>query len=552
MKERLFESVEGRRRRRAVIYLSAILLLVVGYTVLYSWGMYAYEGKERGFVDSLQVVVQTLTSTGYGADAPWSSVQMNLLMIAMQFSGVLLFFMTLPLFIVPWVEETFSRSVPDTAEGLENHIIICGYTAPVDTLVEELESRGESFVLVEQEEDLAMELYDEGVPVIHGDPESIDTLRSAGIDAAKVLVANSTDERNASIVLSVREARSDIRVVSLVNDPSMVSYIKYAGADDVMSPRFLLGRSLADKVATAVTTDLGDTVEVGEDFEVIELPVQKGSDLAGKALYESHIGRMAGVSVIGAWRRGKFLSAPSPGMRIDENTVLIVAGDSTQLRNLRDMAMAEGRAIRTGRVVIAGYGDVGFAVSRILDAKDIRTTVVDLEPKEEVDIVGDATEQQVLENADLQDADAVIVTLPDDTDAIFSTLVSRELNEDVEVIARSNQKQNVGKMYRAGADYVLGLPTVTGRMLALKILEEDVMSPGTNIKIVRMEAPGLEGRTLGDADVRAVTGCSVIAVERDGTVLSEVDPDQVIEEGDTVVVAGVDEAINDFSSRFGG
>ncbi|KPN31907.1 hypothetical protein SY89_02664 [Halolamina pelagica] len=55
------------------------------------------------------------------------------------------------------------------------------------------------------------------------------------------------------------------------------------------------------------------------------------------------------------------------------------------------------------------------------------------------------------------------------------------------------------------------------------------------------------GRTLGQADVRARTGCTVIAIERDGQRLTNVDADLRVRDGDTLVVAGDDDAIDAFA-----
>ena len=102
-------------------------------------------------------------------------------------------------------------------------------------------------------------------------------------------------------------------------------------------------------------------------------------------------------------------------------------------------------------------------------------------------------------------------------------------------------------MYRAGADYVLSLATVSGRMLASTILEdEEVISLDKQVEVIRTHAPGLVGRTLGEADVRARTGCTVVGVERDGEVITDLGADFRIREGDELVIAGTDEGTNRF------
>jgi hypothetical protein len=68
--------------------------------------MRTLEGVEVGYIESLHVVVETFTTTGYGEDAnPWSTDGMYLLMMVMQFTGVALIFTTLPPFLIPLVGE---------------------------------------------------------------------------------------------------------------------------------------------------------------------------------------------------------------------------------------------------------------------------------------------------------------------------------------------------------------------------------------------------------------------------------------------------------------
>ncbi|WP_262181469.1 TrkA C-terminal domain-containing protein [Haloarcula laminariae] len=76
-------------------------------------------------------------------------------------------------------------------------------------------------------------------------------------------------------------------------------------------------------------------------------------------------------------------------------------------------------------------------------------------------------------------------------------------------------------------------------MLASIVLYEEILSPSTQLKLVRTEAPGVVGESLGEADIRNRTGCTVIAAERNGTVITNPGAPFVIERGDELVVAGV-------------
>jgi Trk K+ transport system NAD-binding subunit len=541
------DSDANAARRRVLGYVAVALALMIVYTVLYRWGMATFESRQLGYLESMVVVVETMTTTGFGEDAGvWSTPFMWGLTIVMMLSGVGLIFLALPVFLVPLVEDAL-RTDPPTATEQSDHVIICTYTSRGETLVQELDSIDVPYVIVDPDRDTAVKLHERGYDVVHGDPESVSDLEAANATSARALVADSDDETNASIILSARETAPELRVVSLVEDSAVADYHRYAGADRVVSPRRLLGESLASKATTSISTELGGAIEVGEDFEIVELLVQRGSPLVGRTIAESEIGERTGANIIGAWFRGEFVSPPSPSAVIDENTVLLVSGREAQLERLKGLTLSETRDIRRGQVVVAGYGIVGMTAHEQLVSADMPNVVVDEVEKPGVDVVGDATEQRTLQKADLPASRTVILALDDDRTAIFATLAIKQVAPGAEVIARANEPENISKLYRAGAEYVLSLATVSGRMLASTLLNEEVIAPDTQVEVVRTEAPALVGHSLAEVDVRARTGCTVIAAERNGQLVTDVGPKFVVQPQDVLVVAGIDDDVNRFN-----
>ena len=533
-------------QRRTVRSLVVLATLMGAYALVYDYGMSAFEGEPETFLHSLQVVVEAFTTTGFGSDAPWTSPAMNLLVIAMDLTGVALIFLALPVVVFPLLEETLSTSAPSSVD-LTDHVVICAYTPRGETLIEELDSREIPYVVLEADRERADDLHEDGLRVVHGDPEVPDALARVNLGDARALVADASDEVNASIALAAADW-ADTRVITFVEDTAVADYHRYAGADDVFSPRRLVGESLADKVTTAVSAELGDVIEIGADFEVAELPVQPGSDLAGATIADSAIGEQTGANVIGAWLRGEFVSPPGPEARLDEHSLLLVAGRESQLERLKEMTLLETRPHRRGRVIVAGLGEVGSTVKEAVEDDGLETVGVDIEDVPGTDVRGDATEESTLREAGIDGASAVILALPNDTQTVFATLVIRELAPDVEVLARVKETASVRKLYRAGADYVLALPVVSGRMLASTILDEEVMSFDKQIEVIKTRCPRLDGRTLREADVRARTGCTVIAVERDGTTVTDVGPDFELRASDELVVVGTDADVNRFAA----
>jgi Trk K+ transport system NAD-binding subunit len=538
-------------QRRTVYYSLLLIGVMLTYAVLYHNGMRIYEGENLTFLHSLQVVVETFTTTGFGSDAPWDSPEMNALVIVMDLTGVVLIFMALPVLAFPLLEDILSTTVPKSVDnGLDNHVVICSYTPRAEALIDELESWGVDYVIVEPDRDRATDLYEDDYRVIHGDPESVTGLEHAELTAARALVADVSDQVDASIVLTAQEVADEVPIISVVEEPDRTAYHRLAGADEVLSPRPLLGESLASKVTTSVTADLGEAVEIGDDFEIAELPIHRGSRLVGTTLAESGIREQAGVNVIGAWFRGEFETPPSPDATLTNGTVLLVTGREDQLEQLKELTLSEVRRFDRGKTIVIGYGQVGRTITSALDDAELPYTVVDQTDMEGVDIVGDASEPETLQEAGIQDVRSVILALPDDTTTEFATLVIRDMSPQTEIIARVEEAESVQKMYRAGADYVLSLATVSGRMIASTILDdEDVLSLDQQVEVVRTTAPKLVGQTVGDALVRSKTGCTVVGAERDGTVITDVGPDLKIETGDELIIAGTDDGIRRFNEQ---
>lgn len=529
------------------------ILIVIGiilfYGLIYQWGMARFEGFEKSYIHSLQVVIESITTAGYGGDAPWTSDFMNIFVIWMNLTGVILVFLAFPLFVFPMIREAIRPRPPESVE-LEDHVIICSISKKASILQKELQSKSIPYVIVDQDEEAVLNLHEEGIPVLHGNPSDEDVLNAANIKKARALVADMDDENNALICLAARSLHKDLKILSVATEENMIPYHRYAGASDVVLPRRILGKSLAERVIVSITEDLQGVTQLSDKLELTEILIEPKSDIVGKTIEKSKIRERFGVNIIGAWFSGNFVSNPKPDQVINEHTILLLAGSHDKLAEFRSKTVSRIHDAK-GPVIIAGLGVVGRTILELFMKKDIEYIVVDKMEKEGVDIVGDITEEAILRKAGIEDASTIILAVNDDRTAIFTTLVLRQLNPEIEIIARVNDVENTGKVYRAGADYVLSLPTVTGRILFSILMEDDeVLSTDTMYEVVRTGAPKLDGSTLREANIRAETGCTVVAVERNGGLISELQPDFKFRKEDQLIVVGSDQTVNEFRKKY--
>src|SRR5437764_13458521 len=130
-----------------------------------------------------------------------------------------------------------------------------------------------------------------------------------------------------------------------------------------------------------------------------------------------------------------------------------------------------------------------------------------------VDVVGNVLDQNLLEQAGLESARAVILALNSDDATLFATVIVRDAAPNVTVIARVNHSRNLDNIYRAGADYALSISDISGEMLSARLLRHAARSREEHRVIVKQAAR--TGRALRDLDVRQF-GCSIIAINRGG------------------------------------
>ncbi|MEF8825888.1 MAG: NAD-binding protein, partial [Halapricum sp.] len=337
----------------------------------------------------------------------------------------------------------------------------------------------------------------------------------------------------------------------VVGDAALSRYNELAGVDTVLSPRQLLGRSLANEVPTAVTTTLEDSVGA-DGFEPMELTVTADSDIRDEPFGQTRLEERFGVHVVGGWFDGEFATPLDPSARLEAGTRLLVAGKPDQLSAIRDAIDVTITEFTPQEILLVGYGDTGKAVADELATTSSTLTTLDVKDKDDVDVVGDARDPETLRAAGIESASVLILAVEDDTTAIFATLIARDLNPDLRIVVRSNEEEDVQKLSRAGADFVQSLATVSGRMLASTVFQdEDRLTDDKQVNIVRLPAPRLAGQTIVDAEVLARTGCTTVAIVREGVTITDFDPTSFeLEAGDEVVIAGTDDAITRFRRRF--
>jgi voltage-gated potassium channel len=139
-----------------------------------------------------------------------------------------------------------------------------------------------------------------------------------------------------------------------------------------------------------------------------------------------------------------------------------------------------------GHYIICGFGRVGRNVAHELIAT--KRPFVAIDPNETfmhqqleqipglLYLCGDASDDDLLLAADIEDAAGVFAVTGDDSKNLMISLTAKQLNPNVRVVARCHEVKNIPKLKKAGADAIVSPDFTGGMRIASAMVRPQVVS----------------------------------------------------------------------------
>lgn len=188
--------------------------------------------------------------------------------------------------------------------------------------------------------------------------------------------------------------------------------------------------------------------------------------------------------------------------------------------------------------IICGYGVKGRTAARTLMDKGTspdQIVVIELSEEERARatadglaaIDGNAARQEVLLEAGVREASALIVGPERDDTAVLITLTARELNPHLCIVAAVREEENVHLLHQSGANSVITSSGAAGRLLGLSTKTPQVTEVMEDLMTIG-EGLDLKERTIGSDEAGPAPfgpdEAIMLAVIRDGEVIRFGDP----------------------------
>jgi voltage-gated potassium channel len=293
-------------------------------------------------MEAIYMTVITVTTVGYREVGGQPSNGEQIFTIVIITTGVSTVLYTFTLGVQTVVEGQLRefvgrRRMNKVIEGFRDHTIVCGLGRVGQTVVDDLVSHGETVVIIDENPEQVRDVHH---PVVVGDATLDSTLRSAGVENARALIAAlEGDAENLFVTLSARTINRELFIVARARAGESVAKLSRAGADRVVNPQDLGASRMASFVVQPHVAEFVDVVmhERSHEFRISEYQLTPSCWLVGQQVGDARLRDRTEALVLAVRTNdGTFITNPEPGVTLAAGDVLIVVGTNEGLAGLHE------------------------------------------------------------------------------------------------------------------------------------------------------------------------------------------------------------------------
>lgn len=208
--------------------------------------------------------------------------------------------------------------------------------------------------------------------------------------------------------------------------------------------------------------------------------------------------------------------------------------------------------------ILCGAGRVGMRIIDEFKKKGVDYVIIErdeivaekLLTKGNLVLIGDATDETVLEGARVRTAKALITAASTDAENVYIVLTTRGLNPDIYIVTRANDLAAERQLKRAGANKVVSPVLMGSHRMAQAALTPAVAdfielttmteSLDLNFEQVRIvEGSLLDGKRIKDSRIRSEHNAMIVAITpREGEMIFNPNGEQMLSAGDLLIAIG--------------
>jgi len=234
------------------------LVALVSVLVLFGYAVFgAYHMGDQFYAAYVSVV--TMSTVGFGDFTP-TTPETRLFLVSIIILSILLLSTAIGATLIPaMVHKIEQITVGRNIKVIRNnHYIIVGYSALANNTYLELTRRHKQVTVILRHESDGTLFTATDLDIVIGDGSDLETLRKAGAEEAKAILALLDDDsENAFVILAVKELKVGAKTVAAVNQTKHLNRIRRVHPDMIIAPQ-VLGGELLTSLLTGERIDIKD------------------------------------------------------------------------------------------------------------------------------------------------------------------------------------------------------------------------------------------------------------------------------------------------------
>ncbi|PSQ50463.1 Trk system potassium transporter TrkA [Halobacteriales archaeon SW_7_65_23] len=319
-------------------------------------------------------------------------------------------------------------------------------------------------VVIDIDERRAEQLkYDLDVLTLTGDGTSMETLETAEITSADMLIACTDDDRTNIVACATAKALSNpFTIVRTKNVEYLQTWERNNdafGADFVVCSDLLTAQNIVRIVGLPAAIDVDPFV--GGLVQMAEFEITESSPVTGQTVVEAD--RYESLTFAGLFRDDELL-LPSGDTRIEPGDRAVVIGSPESVQLFANDIAPETTPDRADEIVIIGGSDIGYHTARLLEQRQFSPRLVEQDEQrarylaEELPgttvMQHDPTDTEFLQREHIDEAEILAVAHESDEKSLLISVLASRLGVD-RVIAVVDTAEYVTIFEEIGIDVAI-------------------------------------------------------------------------------------------------
>mgnify|MGYP004461077711 FL=1 len=436
------------------------------------------------------------------------------------------------------------------------------------TLAEQLTREGHDVVIIDRSEEVLQRSQDTlDVLCVRGNGANAKTLIDAGVDKADFLIATTASDETNMLCCLLGKRLGARYTMARIRDPeyneSIALLQKEIAIDNTINPE----RATALEISRLLRFPFANNIEsfAKGQVEMVEFRAQERDVVVGCPMrsLSSHLPGIPRV-LYAAVERGGEVIIPNGDFVIQPGDRVHVAGEMVTITNY--FRFLGKHSLRIKNVMLLGGGRISYYLAKMIVPAGLHVAMIEIKPDKAEDlseqlphvnvILGDGTDQELLEQEGLDQMDAFVALCDRDEENLMTGLFAVKQGVP-KVIVKNNRVAYADIISGMGLESIVSPKSITCATI-LRYVRARVNSEGTKVerlyRLMNDRVEALEfiaragdsyiGVPLKNLNIRK--GALVAVIVHQGKVIVPFGDDH-IEEGDRVVIIVCENGIGDLN-----